>query len=64
VLLALALGARAVLLGRAVNWGLTVGGEAGVAAVFEILRHELDLAMGLCGVRDVTAVDRRLVECA
>jgi isopentenyl diphosphate isomerase/L-lactate dehydrogenase-like FMN-dependent dehydrogenase len=62
VLMALALGARAVLLGRAVNWGLTLGGESGVMRIFDILRHELDLAMGLCGVRDAAAVDRRLVE--
>jgi 4-hydroxymandelate oxidase len=38
VLVALALGARAVLLGRPVLWGLAVGGEAGAARVLSLLR--------------------------
>ena len=49
VVKALALGARAVLLGRPVLWGLAIGGEAGVAAALATLREELDLAMALCG---------------
>jgi 4-hydroxymandelate oxidase len=49
VLKAIALGARAVLLGRPVLWGLCVGGEEGALQVLEILRHELDEAMLLCG---------------
>ena len=49
VVKALALGARAVLLGRPVLWGLAVGGEAGVARVLALLRAELDTAMALCG---------------
>ncbi|MEO8439841.1 MAG: alpha-hydroxy acid oxidase [Spartobacteria bacterium] len=49
VLKAVALGARAVLVGRPVLWGLCVGGEAGAQQVLEILRHELDEAMLLCG---------------
>jgi 4-hydroxymandelate oxidase len=61
VLKALALGARAVLIGRAVQWGLVTGGADGVAAVFDILRRELDSAMGICGVADVEAVDRAVV---
>jgi 4-hydroxymandelate oxidase len=48
---ALALGARAVLVGRPVLWGLAVGGEAGVTGVFDVLRAELERAMALCGVR-------------
>src|SRR5262249_32652721 len=47
VLKALALGARAVLIGRPVLWGLAVGGERGVAGVLELLRGELDRAMAL-----------------
>jgi 4-hydroxymandelate oxidase len=49
VLKALALGARSVLLGRPVLWGLCVAGEEGVSHVLEILRRELDEAMLLCG---------------
>ena len=61
VLLAVALGARAVLIGRPVYWGLTLGGEAGVNAVLDIFQKELWTATGLCGVRDITAVDATLV---
>jgi isopentenyl diphosphate isomerase/L-lactate dehydrogenase-like FMN-dependent dehydrogenase len=58
VLIALALGARAVLVGRPALWGLAVGGEDGARRVLEILREELGLALALCGcasVADVTA---------
>jgi 4-hydroxymandelate oxidase len=61
VLRALALGARAVLVGRPVLWGLTVGGEAGVRRVLTLLRHEFDVAMALAGARRVTEIDRSLV---
>ena len=61
VLKALALGARCVLVGRPIFWGLAVDGEAGLGRVLEILREELDSAMSLCGVADVERVDRRLV---
>jgi 4-hydroxymandelate oxidase len=49
VAIALALGADAVLVGRPALWGLTAGGEAGVARVLEMLRAELELALALCG---------------
>ncbi|WP_043802264.1 alpha-hydroxy acid oxidase [Deinococcus gobiensis] len=49
VLKALALGARAVFLGRAAFWGLALAGEAGVRHTLELLREELHLAMALCG---------------
>jgi 4-hydroxymandelate oxidase len=49
VLVALALGARAVLLGRPVLWGLAVSGEAGALRVLSLLRDELDLALALAG---------------
>ena len=58
---ALALGARAVLLGRPYLWGLAVDGEAGVAAVIDNMIGELDLAMGLAGVSDVAAIGRETV---
>jgi isopentenyl diphosphate isomerase/L-lactate dehydrogenase-like FMN-dependent dehydrogenase len=61
VLKSLALGAKAVFVGRAMFWGLAVDGENGVRRVLEILRDELDVAMGLCGVTDVNNVDKRLV---
>jgi 4-hydroxymandelate oxidase len=61
VLKALALGARAVLVGRPVLWGLAADGEAGVAWVLRVLRDELDLAMALAGARTVADVTRDLV---
>ncbi|MFL6515248.1 MAG: alpha-hydroxy acid oxidase [Chthoniobacterales bacterium] len=49
VLKAVALGARAVLVGRPILWGLSVAGEQGAARILDILRRELDEAMLLCG---------------
>jgi isopentenyl diphosphate isomerase/L-lactate dehydrogenase-like FMN-dependent dehydrogenase len=56
VVKALALGARAVLVGRPVIWGLTVGGEAGVRDVLELLRRELKLGLTLLGCRSPAEV--------
>ena len=61
VLRALALGARAVLIGRPFLWGLAVDGEAGVSKVVDLLRQEFDRAMGSCGVRSVAEISRSLV---
>jgi 4-hydroxymandelate oxidase len=61
VLKALALGAKAVLIGRPVLWGLACDGEAGVGLVLEMLRRELDLAMALAGCPSLDAVTRDLV---
>ena len=58
---ALALGARAVLVGRPVLWGLAVDGERGVSAVLGILSDELDLAMALCGCRSLAEITPDLV---
>ena len=58
---AIALGARAVLIGRPVVWGLTLAGEQGVARVLEILRGELDLAMALCGATRIQGLTRDLI---
>ncbi len=55
---ALALGARAVLVGRPALWGLTVGGEAGARRVLALLQAEIELAMTLLGcptVAELTA---------
>ena len=51
VVKALALGARAVLVGRAPLWGLVVGGEAGARHVLELLHDEIELALQLVGAR-------------
>jgi 4-hydroxymandelate oxidase len=58
VLKALALGARAVLIGRPYCYGLAVGGAAGVARVLEILLEEFRLAMKLTGRSTIGAIDR------
>ena len=61
VLKALALGAKAVLIGRPIFYGLAVDGEQGVRDTFEILRRELDFAMVMSGVKTVNQIDRSLV---
>jgi isopentenyl diphosphate isomerase/L-lactate dehydrogenase-like FMN-dependent dehydrogenase len=61
VLVALALGARFVFVGRQVVWGLAAGGEAGVARVLDLFREELDNAMALTGVARAERVPRELV---
>ena len=53
---ALALGARAVLVGRAPLWGLAVGGEEGARTVLRLLQEELDTALHLMGCRTVADV--------
>jgi isopentenyl diphosphate isomerase/L-lactate dehydrogenase-like FMN-dependent dehydrogenase len=62
VLKALALGARAVLVGRPVLWGLAVNGADGVYHVLELLRAELELAMVLAGQPRLSDIDRSLVK--
>jgi isopentenyl diphosphate isomerase/L-lactate dehydrogenase-like FMN-dependent dehydrogenase len=57
VLRALALGARAVLIGRPTLWGLAVGGAEGVERVIRILRDELAEAMTITGAARVSDVD-------
>jgi 4-hydroxymandelate oxidase len=61
VLKALALGARAVLIGRPIHWGLAVDGEAGVRHVLELLRAELALDLMLCGLASPAEVNRSLI---
>lgn len=61
VLKALALGARAVLLGRPALWGLAAYGAEGVQYVLELIQGELARAMVMCGKVNVAAVDRNLV---
>jgi 4-hydroxymandelate oxidase len=58
---ALALGAKAVGIGRPFLWGLGAFGQAGVDRVIEIMQGELKLAMGNCGTRTVADITREYV---
>ncbi len=62
ILKALALGAKAVLVGRPVLWGLAVNGMEGALHVLELLRTELELAMVLAGRPTLDSIDRSLVK--
>jgi L-lactate dehydrogenase (cytochrome) len=62
VVKALALGAKAVLLGRPYVYGLALGGEAGVAAVLRALLAELDLTMALSGVASLAELSVNILE--
>jgi L-lactate dehydrogenase (cytochrome) len=61
VLKALALGARACLIGKAYLYGLAAHGQAGVKLALSIIRSELEISMALCGVSDSRKVDRRVI---
>jgi 4-hydroxymandelate oxidase len=61
VVKALALGARAVLVGRPILWGLATDGETGVRQVLDDLRDGVHRTMTLCGVADATEIPRDLV---
>ena len=61
VLKALALGARAVLMGRPLFWGLAVDGETGVRTVMGFLKDELTQAMGMCGRPTIDSLDTSLI---
>lgn len=61
VLKALALGARAVLVGRPMIWGLATGGAEGVRAVLTELQAELANAMALCGARSIEELTPDLI---
>lgn len=61
VMRALALGARGCLIGRAWLYGLAAQGEAGVAAVLDLFRRELDITMMLTGTKDLSCVSREIL---
>ena len=61
VVKALALGAKAVLIGRPYLWGLAAGGAEGVERVVGILRAELEAVMKLCGVTSIAAINSKLI---
>ena len=58
---ALALGARAVFVGRAVHWGLAYDGEAGVSLALEIIRAELDRLLAFSGSPTIHGIGREHV---
>ncbi len=62
VLVALALGARAVLLGRPVLWALAAGGADGVSALMRTYREQLAAAMALAGAADLTQIGPDLLD--
>ncbi len=61
ILKALALGARACMVGRALVYGLGAGGGAGARRAVEVLTNELRLAMALAGCGSVSAIDETFV---
>lgn len=61
VVKALALGARAVLIGRPYLWGLAVDGAGGVQKIVEMLRTEFEAAMALCGTPTLKHIDRNVL---
>ena len=54
----IALGARAVLIGRAWAWAVAARGEAGVQHVLEVMKADIDTALGLTGQNSIADVDR------
>ena len=61
ILKALALGAKAVLIGRPILWGLAVGGQIGVSHVISLLQDELNLGMALSGCAKLQDIDPSLL---
>jgi L-lactate dehydrogenase (cytochrome) len=61
VLRALALGAKACLIGRSYIYGLGAAGEAGVRTAIDIIRKEMDIGMALTGVNTIAEIDRRIL---
>lgn len=61
ILKAVALGARAVCIGRPYLWGLIADGARGVTRVIEMLRDELEIAMALTGKRSVSELEARII---
>jgi isopentenyl diphosphate isomerase/L-lactate dehydrogenase-like FMN-dependent dehydrogenase len=61
VIKALALGAKAILIGRPYLWGLAAFGQQGVQRVIELLHGELRIALGLVGAPNLKAIDRSFI---
>jgi L-lactate dehydrogenase (cytochrome) len=62
VLKAVALGARAVFIGRAFLYGVQALGGEGVTLALDIIRKELDTTMALCGCRNILHVDSSIID--
>jgi 4-hydroxymandelate oxidase len=62
VMMALGLGASAVLVARPVAWGLSGYGDVGVRTVLEMLQTELGRTMGMCGKPTLKSIDRTVVK--
>ncbi|XP_059612778.1 2-Hydroxyacid oxidase 1-like [Phlebotomus argentipes] len=58
---AIALGAKMVLLGRPIIWGLTVGGQDGVVDVLKIIQTEFDVAMAVSGCSKISDITQDLI---
>jgi len=58
---AIALGARAVFIGRPLFWGLAADGERGVARVLDILKEEIEITMAKCGRPAIADIDASVV---
>jgi (S)-2-hydroxy-acid oxidase len=54
---ALALGARAICIGRPYMWGVSAFGQAGVESVLSIMRREFQLVMSECGKRSIAEIN-------
>ena len=61
VVKAIALGAKAVFIGRPLFWGLAVDGEQGVIRVLDILREEIEITIAKCGRADIASIDSTVV---
>ncbi|CAF4709015.1 unnamed protein product, partial [Rotaria sp. Silwood1] len=61
ILKALALGARAVFIGRPVLYGLTCGGHDGVRRVLDILKQELIYDMACCGLARIDQINKDIL---
>jgi L-lactate dehydrogenase (cytochrome) len=57
VMRALALGAKSCMIGRAYAYGLGAGGQAGVAKAIDLIKNELNVTMGLCGINTIAEID-------
>ena len=61
VLKALALGAKSTFIGRSFIYGLGAMGQAGVTKALQLIHHELDVTMALCGHREIEQVNREII---
>ncbi|MBL0370554.1 alpha-hydroxy-acid oxidizing protein [Rhizobium sp. KVB221] len=62
VLKAVALGAKGTYIGRPFLYGLGAGGKAGVTRTLEILQREMDITMALCGKKNISQINRDIID--